>query len=62
MDELIRDCREQIPKAFEGKKYESRKTEAMQHLEEQPNRLFTRLHEKAAKLDHARRMCSLCWV
>jgi predicted ATP-dependent protease len=53
MEDLIRACREQIPKVFEGEEYERRKAEALHDINERRNALFQRLQEKAQGLDHA---------
>jgi len=53
MEAFIRDCREHMPKAFEGKEYEKRKANAVQQLQQQRSELFEQLQEKARELDHS---------
>ncbi|RLF30893.1 MAG: ATP-dependent protease, partial [Thermoplasmata archaeon] len=50
MDELIADCRSEIPKAFESEEYEHRKNEALEAIQEKRAYLLSSLEEKAARL------------
>jgi len=49
MDELIRSAREEIPKAFEGKEYEERKSKIANELEQERERGFAEIESEADK-------------
>lgn len=46
MEELISNCREEIPKAFEGKEYEERKREIMNRFEETKEKILQDLEKR----------------
>jgi len=50
MDELIADCKVEIPRAFESEEYERRKAEALDSLNQKKSRLFSTLGRKAETL------------
>lgn len=52
MEELIRDCTEEIPKAFEKEEHARQKNEAMQKLKDRQSELLSELQKKAKELDH----------
>jgi len=56
MDELVREIRREIPKAFEGEEYDKRKSEAMEPMERRRQKLLRDLEQKAQKLEHAVQM------
>lgn len=52
MDDLIEDCRTEIPRAFEREEYEKHKSEMMQNVQNKRNQLLRELREEARELDH----------
>lgn len=52
MEELIEECKEEIPKAFKGEDYEKQKNQVLQGLQEERQQLISDLREKARELDH----------
>jgi len=53
MEELIEDCKREIPKTFEGEEYQKKKAEAIKEFTERRNRIFSDLQERASDLDHS---------
>ena len=59
MDELIEDCQEEIPKAFESEEHAKKKTGTVQKLKEKQNKMLEDLDQKARNdLDHTIRATS----
>ncbi len=53
MEELLAECKEEIPKAFEGEDYERRRNEVVQEFQKRRGQIIDQLREKARELDHA---------
>ncbi len=53
MEELLGECKEEIPKAFEGEQYERQRNEVMQEFQKRRGKIIEELRGKARELDHA---------
>ncbi len=53
MEDLLGECKEEIPKAFEGEEYERQRNEVMQEFQKRRGKLIDALRDKAKELDHA---------
>ncbi len=53
MEDLLAECKEEIPKAFEGEDYERQRNEVMKEFQQRRGKIIDELREKAKELDHA---------
>ncbi|MFP4026565.1 MAG: Lon protease family protein [Candidatus Brocadiia bacterium] len=53
MEDLIQQCKDEIPKAFEGEDYEKKRRQVVEELNEKRSEMIDELREEAKEYDHA---------
>ena len=52
MEDLIKQCREEIPKAFESEQHAKKKTDIMQRFRDEQTKMLNKLDQQAREYDH----------